>query len=139
MRYAARRLLHGLLLLAVLSAVSFLFADLAPSDFYSDLGLDPRLSPQSIEGMRTQADLRRPLAVRYASWAASMARGDFGYSLAYRSPVALLLRERIPATLVLTGVSTLAAWLLAFPLGIWIAAHRGTWRDDAGRIAVAVL
>jgi len=139
MKYAARRLLHGLFLLAGVSLLSFLFADLAPGDFYSDLRLDPRVSPGAIQGMREQSGANRSLPARYAAWAGGILRGNFGYSLTYRTPVAPLLRERIPATLLLTGTATFAAWLLAVPFGIWIATWRDTWRDGAARIALAAL
>ena len=129
MRRLARRVLQSALLLIAVSALSFAFADLAPGDYFSELRLDPRVSGQTVAGLRERAQLGRPLPVRYASWAASAARGDFGYSLAYGGPVAPLLWERVRATLLLTGTATVFAWLLAVPLGVWAAARRGTWRE----------
>jgi peptide/nickel transport system permease protein len=67
-----------------------------------------------------------------------MLRGDFGYSLAYAGPVAPLVKERLGATLLLAGSATLAAWLLAIPLGIWNATRRG-WQDWLARAAMALL
>jgi peptide/nickel transport system permease protein len=131
MRYAARRLLHSVLLLAAVSVLSFLFADLAPGDFFSELRLDPRISAATLDAMRAERGLDRPLPVRYAAWLASVARGEFGYSLAYNSPVGPLLRRRIPATLLLTMTATFIAWLLAIPLGVLNASRRGSWSDSA--------
>jgi len=138
-RYVARRIAHGLLLLAAVSVVSFLFAKLAPGDFYSELRTDPRISTGAIEGMREQAGLRRSWAAQYGEWARSVAKGDFGYSLTYGGPVAPILWERMRATLLLTGTATLAAWLLALPLGVWNAAVRGTWKETAARAGMAGL
>src|SRR5437868_6541063 len=45
MRYALQRVLHSVLLLAGISIGSFLLADLAPGDYFSDLRLDPRVTP----------------------------------------------------------------------------------------------
>jgi peptide/nickel transport system permease protein len=129
MKRLARRALQSVLLLIAVSALSFVFADLAPGDYFSELRLDPRVSAETLAGLRAHARLGRPLPVRYADWAASAARGDFGYSLAYGGPVAPLLWERARATLLLTGTATVFAWLLAIPLGIWAAARRGTWRE----------
>ena len=70
--------------------------------------------------------LDRPLPVRYAAWLGSVARGEFGYSLAYNGAVGPLLRQRIPGTLLLTVTATLLAWLVALPLGVWNAAGRGS-------------
>jgi len=139
MRYLARRLAHGILLVAAVSVLSFVFAKLAPGDFYSDLQADPRISRSTIEDLRARAGLRGSWPAQYAAWATSLARGDFGYSLAYQGPVAPILWERARATLLLTGTATFAAWLLALPLGVWNAVQRGTWKDAAARTSLAVL
>jgi len=125
MKYAARRLLHSLLLLAGVSVLSFLFSDLAPGDYFSKLEADPRVTPETLAALRAENGLDRPLPVRYGMWLGSVARGDFGYSLAYHGPVWPLLRQRIPGTLLLTGIATAIAWLLAIPIGVWNAARGG--------------
>ena len=139
MKYVARRLLHSLLLLAGVSLLSFVFADLAPGDFFSDLPLEDGGSGAAATGMRARHGLDRPLAVRYAAWLGSVARGEFGYSLAYNGAVGPLLRQRIPGTLLLTATATLLAWLLALPLGIWNAAGRGRWGDRITKTVLSIL
>ena len=139
MNYIVRRLLHGALLVTVVSIGAFLFAKLAPGDYYSELQSDPRISTAAIEGLRQQAGLRRSWPAQYAAWAGSLLKGDFGYSLTYRGPVAPILWQRVRATLLLTGTATLLAWLLALPLGVWNAVVRGTWKDTAARAALAAL
>ncbi len=139
MRYALRRALHSLLLVAAVSLLSFLFAELAPGDFFSEMRLDPRLSPATIDAMRAQRGLNRPLPLRYLAWLGSVGRGEFGYSLAYNSAVGPLLVQRIPGTLLLTATATLAAWLLALPLGIWAASRRRAWTATALNGLLALL
>ena len=139
MKYAARRLLHSLFLLAGVSLLSFLFADLAPGDFFSEMRLDPGVTSATVDALRARHGLDRPLPVRYAAWLGSMARGEFGYSLAYNTAVGPLLRQRIPGTLLLTGCATLLAWLMAIPLGIWNAARRGTWSDSITKASLSIL
>jgi len=136
MSYLARRLAHSLFLLAGVSLVCFLFADLAPGDFYTELHF---LSGHAVAGMRAHAGLDRPLPLRYAFWAASAVRGDWGYSLAYNTPVGPLVAERIRATLLLTATATLLAWLLAVPWGVWSACRRGQWADAVSRTLLAAL
>jgi peptide/nickel transport system permease protein len=138
MSYLLRRLGHGLLLLLGVSLLTFAFTEMAPGDYYSEMRVDPSLSPQAVEALRHKAGFDRPVAARYAAWAGSMLRGDFGYSLAYAGPVAPLVKERLGATLLLAGSATLAAWLLAIPLGIWNATRRG-WQDWLARAAMALL
>jgi peptide/nickel transport system permease protein len=127
------------LLLVGVSLVSFVFAELAPGDYFSELRTDPRVSAETVAALRARSGLDRPLPVRYAAWAVSMLKGDFGYSLAYNSPVGPLLWGRVRATLLLTGTATLLAWLLALPLGIWNATARGTWRDSVAKVVLSFL
>jgi peptide/nickel transport system permease protein len=139
MMYALRRLLHSVLVLAAISIGSFLFADLAPGDYFDELRLDPRVTPETIAALRAERGLDRPLPVRYAAWVASAARGDFGYSLAYHTAAGPLIRERVAGTLLLTGVATLLAWVLAIPLGVFHALRRGRWQDHLMKFAIAIL
>ena len=139
MRYIGRRLLHGLLLLVAVSLLSFVLADLAPGDYFSALRTDSRVSAETVAALRAQYGLDRSLPVRYAAWVGSVLRGDFGYSLAYNSPVGPLLWERVRATLLLTGTATFLAWLIALPLGIWNATARGTWGDSVSKLVLSFL
>jgi peptide/nickel transport system permease protein len=139
MRYAVRRLAHGALLLVGVSILSFLFAELAPGDFYSEMQSNPRVTTETLAALRAQNGLDRPLPARYVLWLRSVARGDFGYSLTYHAPVGPLLAERTPATLELTVIVTVLAWLLAVPIGIWSAAHRRSWTDSALKMLLGAM
>ncbi len=139
MRYAGRRLLHGAGLLVAVSLLSFLLAQIAPGDFYSQWRGDPRISPETVAALRVQSGIARPFPVRFGAWLAGILRGDFGYSLAYHEPVAPLLKDRVGATLLLTGCATLLAWLIAIPLGIWSATRRGMWGDRLSTAALSLL
>jgi peptide/nickel transport system permease protein len=139
MKYAARRLLHGLLLLIAISILSFAFSSLAPGDFYSVLSTQTGMTPEVLLSMRAHAGLDRPLPLRYFDWVRGAVRGDFGYSLAYGTPVAPLLWQRARSTLLLTGTATLLAWVLALPLAVWNAARRGSWSDRIVQVFMAFL
>jgi peptide/nickel transport system permease protein len=139
MRYLAGRLIHALLLVAAVSLLAFLLAQLAPGDYFSELRNDPRVSPETVERLRTEAGLDRSILTRYVSWVTSLMHGDFGFSVAYAGPVTPLLASRVGATLLLTLTSTVLAWLLAVPLGIWNATLRGTAWNGAVKAAIAVL
>jgi peptide/nickel transport system permease protein len=139
MRYVARRLAHAVLLLLAVSLLSFALLQLTPGDFFDGLRLNPQISSQTIENLRTQYGLDRPLAVRYERWLVSLVHGQLGFSLAYGAPVAPILRQRACNTLLLTGTATLLAWLLAIPLGIWTAANKGKWSDHICGAATSAL
>jgi peptide/nickel transport system permease protein len=139
MRYFARRLAHAALLLLGISVFSFALLQLAPGDFFSSLQLNPQISSHTVQALRSQYGLDKPLPVRYGSWLHSVLKGDLGTSFAYNSPVASLLALRARNTLLLTGTATLLAWLLAIPLGIWSAARRGKWGDRVGGVMTSTL
>ncbi|PYU33889.1 MAG: ABC transporter substrate-binding protein [Acidobacteria bacterium] len=130
MRFLAGRLLHGLFLLFGVSVLSFLFVALAPGSFLDEMRLSPQISPETVGALRAQYGLDRPLPVRYARWVRSVLRGELGFSFAYNTPAAPLLRVRARNTLVLTGSATLLAWATAIPIGVWAAARKGRVVDQ---------
>jgi peptide/nickel transport system permease protein len=139
LRYLGRRLVHGFSLLIGVSLLSFVFTELAPGDYLAEMRLNPQISPQTVAALRVQYGLDRPLASRYFHWARSVARGDFGFSLAYNTPVAPLLRTRALNTLLLTTFATIVTWLIAIPLGVWSAAKAGRFLDRACSASVSAL
>jgi peptide/nickel transport system permease protein len=135
----ARRALHGLFVLFGVSVLSFLLVELAPGDFFAEMRLDPRISEATLQALRARHGLNRPLPERYARWVASIARGEFGYSFAYGSPVAPLLWPRVRNTLLLTATATATAWALAIPIGVWWAAARGALARRGLAVLMAIL
>jgi peptide/nickel transport system permease protein len=121
MRRLVRRALHGLALLAAVSVLSFILVELAPGDFFAEMRLDPRISEETLRTLRARSGLDRSPPERYLLWLASLARGEFGYSFAYGTPVGPLLWPRARNTVLLTAIATATAWLLAIPLGVWWA------------------
>jgi len=110
--------------------LSFLFVALAPGSFLDEMRLSPQISPETVGALRAQYGLDRPLPVRYARWVRSVLRGELGFSFAYNTPAAPLLRVRARNTLVLTGSATLLAWATAIPIGVWAAARKGRVVDQ---------
>jgi len=139
MAFVLRRLGHGLVLLWALSVLTFVLAELAPGDFFSQMRLDPRISPETLDVLRQRYGLDEALPVRYGLWLASLGRGELGYSFAYHRPVGELLWPRAGNTLLLTGLATFVAWLAAVPLGAWTAWRRDGWADRATQAGTGVL
>ena len=139
MKYCARRLFHATLLLLGVSIFSFVILQLAPGDFFSPMRLNPQISSRTVTRLRSQYGLDQSLPVRYGHWLHAVLKGDLGPSFAYNSPVTPLLAIRARNTILLTGTSMLLAWMLAIPLGIWSAVHRGKWDDRAGGAVTSAL
>jgi peptide/nickel transport system permease protein len=139
MRYLARRFLHSMLLLAAATMITFLFTTLAPGNYFDEMRLNPRMSRETLNAIKAQYDLDKPLGVRYLVWLKSLARGEMGYSFAYNSPVLPLLAVRARNTLVLTVTATILAWCIALPLGVCSAGRHGSWFDRVVTGASSVL
>jgi peptide/nickel transport system permease protein len=133
------RAIHGTLLLIAVSMVTFALMELAPGDFTDEMRLDPRIDAETLAALRYRYGLDVPLAERYAAWARSVMRGEFGYSFAFHVPVSHLLWDRVINTLLLTVTATILAWLVAVPLGVSSAVRRGGLFDRAVAVGTATL
>lgn len=135
MKYLGHRLLQGVVLLWGVSLLAFIFVAAAPGDFADTLRMNPQVSPTTIASVRARYGLDQSLPIRYTRWLGNAARGDFGYSFAYDTPVGGLLWTRARNTLFLTGIATLLSWMIAVPLGVWSAARR---RGVANAVSTAI-
>lgn len=130
-RYFERRLLHATLLLAAATTLAFFIPQLAPGSFLDDMKLNPQISSETINAMRTQYGLDQPVMVRYFRWIKSVAAGELGYSLAYNLPVSKLIWSRMRNTLLLGATAMTLSWTLALPMGIWSAYRPSRWTHRA--------
>jgi peptide/nickel transport system permease protein len=71
------------------------------------------------EGARIQ-DIEA-IVVQFFDWLAGALRGDFGRSYTLRQPVADVIFERLPTTMILGATAIAFALVLAIPLGVWAA------------------
>lgn len=127
MSYLFRRLLHSLLLLFLISVLSFVFLQAAPGDFFDDMLSNPRIARGTVLQLKAAYGLGRPLPVRYADWFASVLRGELGFSFAYNMPVGALVRPRAWNTLVLTLTAAAISWAAALAIGTGAACARRKW------------
>jgi peptide/nickel transport system permease protein len=121
------------------SVLVFILIDFAPGGYFQELRLDPQISPKTVAALRAEYGLDKPLPVRYARWVGSVCRGEMGFSFAYNQPVWPLLRTRIGNTLILTITALICSWLIAIPLGAWIAQRAGRWEDRVSGVAGTIL
>ncbi len=139
MRYLGHRILQSLFLLFGVSVLSFAFVEFAPGSFFDEIRLNPQISSETLANLQRQYGMNQPLPIRYFRWLNSAAKGEFGFSFAYNSPVAPLLWSRARNTLLLTVSATLLAWLVALPLGILSAEKRRGWVDRFGGLLTSAL
>jgi peptide/nickel transport system permease protein len=139
MKYLERRAIHAVLLLIGASVLSFLFSSLAPGSFFDEMKLNPQISAETVAALRSQYGLDQPLPVKYFRWVKSVLRGEWGYSFAYNRPVRSLLMVRARNTLLLTTLAMALAWLIAVPVGVWVASRRRRWEDRLASASTSLL
>jgi peptide/nickel transport system permease protein len=137
--YVVRRLARAILLLVGVSALCFLFTEMAPGSFFDEMRMNPQISPETISALRSRYGLDQPLPVRYGHWMKSALHADLGYSIAYNMPVTPLLWSRTKNTLLLTTTALVLTWMISVPLGVWTANRRGGILDKTFTLACSLL
>lgn len=129
MKFLLRRMLRAVLLLVEVSALCFLFTEIAPGSFFDEMRSNPQISPETIDALRSRYGLKQTLPVRYARWFAAVLHGDLGHSIAYNLPVGPLLLSHAKNTLLLTTTATVLTWMIGLPLGVCASSFHKRWLD----------
>ena len=124
LKYIGKRLLQTLLVLFIVSIFAFALIHLAGGN-PALLLLPDGASDEAIKAMEHQLGLDQPLYVQYFQYMAGVFRVDLGMSTAYKIPVADIIAERLPYSVVLTMGTVLVGCSLCIPLGIIAGSNRG--------------
>jgi len=129
LRYLLRRLASGLLVLLVISFFTFGALDIAPGDAV-DVLIDDSASAEEKEELQRAMGLDASLIVRYERFlAGAILHGDLGRSLMTERPVADLILERLPYTVVLALAATGLTVLLGTLAAVIASSRPGSWLD----------
>ena len=131
LKIVTRKLIQGLMMVFIVSAVSFALLNLAGGDPLSSLRENPQISEAAIERLRHVYGLDKPLAVRYGTWLGGALTGDLGDSMYFRVPVAGLVWVRFKSTLLLGGAALLIAVVISLVLGVASARYKSRWLSSA--------
>ena len=130
LRYLARRLAASVLILIGVSVVTFGLTFLIPADPVRMIA-GRSASPATVESIRHQLGLDRPIPVQYATYVGKLVRGDLGRSYVQKAEVTKLIQSRLPATLLLMAGAIFFELLIGLPAGMLAATRRGK-RIDRG-------
>ncbi|MBI2793298.1 MAG: ABC transporter permease [Ignavibacteria bacterium] len=92
--------------------------------------LGQRADSASVEAMRQQLGLDKPVPVQIWIYVTNLIKGDLGRSIATNRPVIETLKERLPATAILAASSIAIATVLGILLGVIAAWRANTWIDS---------
>ena len=136
-RFLAIRFLQTLVALLAITLIVFGLTHLTGSPV--DALLPDDASQAQIESLIRHWGLDRPLHEQYLAFLGNALQGDLGVSLKWRGYTAMeVVLQRLPATLKLGGLSVLISIVVAIPLGVIAARHRGTMVDKSANV-VALL
>ncbi len=129
-RFLLNRLLSALLVLLVVSLVTFGLIWLVPGDVASQMA-DPGASAEELARIRRRFNLDQPWHAQLFTWYGNLLRGDLGQSFLLNRSVTQAIIERLPVTLSLTLLALTIALVLGVTAGVFAAVHHGTWVDQS--------
>jgi len=128
-RYITKRLVEIAIVFFVILTILFLLFRLAPGDPVSRM-VDPNMTASDVEALIAQMGLDRPIGIQYLAYLKSVIKGDFGHSLHYGEPVAAIIWDRLPNTVILFTSSIVLAALAGVFLGKVASWHKGRAADS---------
>ena len=129
--FLIRRLSLSVVLLFIISLISFFIVTLTPGSPYPWGELNPKISAEVKANFRKKFHLDRPLHEQYAFIMRDLFTGNLR-SIKVDRPVMAKILERLPATLALNFTAILISLAFGTLLGVYAARHAGRWQDMAG-------
>ena len=119
-KYVLKRLLQLIPILLGITFLSFAMMRVAGSDAVTELYTNrgTEVSQEIIDARRAELGLDKPFLVQYFSWLGGMLTGDMGKSYVSGADVFTTFLSKLPATLLLTGLSIALTVIISIPLGI---------------------
>jgi peptide/nickel transport system permease protein len=129
-RFLAKRFGQALVVIALVTVIVFLLLHSVPGGPARGI-LGPQATTEAIAAFNHEHGFDRSLPQQYWMYLSGLLHGDLGDSYTLNQSVSSLIGQRIPKTLVLTGLSTLVALVVAIPLGVWQGRRRKGLTDYA--------
>lgn len=117
-----------------ISLVAFIIIQLPPGDYLTTVitnaaARGETIDPDELARLQRQYGLDQPMVVQYFDWLAGLFVGDWGYSFEYNRPVSDIIWERVGWSFVISILSLIFVWVIAFPLGVFSAVRQHSWGD----------
>lgn len=135
LKYILKRLAGMVVLFFFISILVFILIQLPPGDF-----LTTRIEQMKMEGTPLQEsviqttmqeyNLDKHIIVQYFLWMKDiLLHGDFGKSFSYDMDVTDVIGSRLLMTSVLSLLTMVFVWVVAFPVGVIAALKQYSWFD----------
>lgn len=132
--YIVRRVLTMIPTLFFISVLVFIIIQLPPGDYLESYIAELESAGETVDMarvafLRTEYGLDQPLYVQYWRWVSGLMMGDPGWSFEHDRPVSEVVGDRLYLTILLSVLTILFTWLVAFPIGIYSALKPYSWGD----------
>jgi peptide/nickel transport system permease protein len=127
--YVLKRSGQAILVVFLVTVLSFMSLKLSPGDCFTDLLQNPSTPKEVVDQLRERMALDRPVLEQYLRWLGNALRGNLGDRCQGFVPVSQVIFERAGNTLLMSLVSFVFTWSVALPLGIYSAVHMGRRGD----------
>lgn len=131
LNYFLKRVLGVIPTLLIVAVLVFLFVHLLPGD-PARLAAGPEADSATVELVRKDLGLDRPMHEQFVNFFSNAVRGEFGHSLRTKRPVSEEIGDRFMPTLLLTVASMAWAVVFGMVIGIGSAVWRNRWPDRLG-------
>src|SRR5689334_7625690 len=131
LQYIVKRLLGLLPTLLIVGFLVFMLVHLLPGD-PARLAAGQDATPETVELVRKDLGLDKPLAQQFVRFLTGVAHWDFGRSLRTKRPVSTEIAERFMPTFWLTVWAMAWSVLFGMAIGIVSAVYRNRWPDRLG-------
>ncbi|MEM7033425.1 MAG: ABC transporter permease, partial [Chloroflexota bacterium] len=128
------RIIYMIVLLLILSIVSFAIIQLPPGDYLTTYiaNQEARRIPvtdERIESLRVRYGLGEPFIFQYLKWMQNLMQGDMGESFMLNRPVNEVIGERLTLSVILSLTTLILVYIIAVPIGIYSATHQHSVGD----------
>ena len=133
--FIIRRVFYAIIMLIVVSFVSFIIISLPAGDFMDQKIAElqargDQSASQRVEQYRERYGLDKPLLTQYWIWISHFVKGDFGISFEFERPVRELIGQRLGLSVVLSLTTLILTWAIAIPLGVYSAVNQYSLGDQ---------
>jgi peptide/nickel transport system permease protein len=132
-KFILRRLAQSAFLVLGVAIIVFCILRFIPGDPVL-LMAAPGTPKEALEGYRILFGLDKPFGEQLIAYLVRLAQGDFGTSFRYQEPTLPIVLARLPNTVRLTFLGLFIGLLVAIPLGVEGARHRGSLIDRFGLV-----
>jgi len=131
MKTVLQKLGYVVLMLCIISLISFGAIHLAPNSFFASGDLNPNITPDALEQLKHVYGLDQSLTMQFFAWFKALLHLDFGISFASGKTVREEILQRLPITLVMNIISMIIVFILSLYFGIKAAMKQSMAYDKS--------